>query len=81
MSATGPTAKALKEAEVEEATRRAYESGYDVTVIDGDDFAAALQDPKVHALHERAQKLAADLVKRGHCPCHLVVNCPNAEIQ
>jgi hypothetical protein len=67
MSATGPTTKAIKEAEVEEATQRAYDSNYNKA------------HAGVYALSVfEARKYAAELIKRGHCSCHLVVNCPNA---
>ena len=45
--------------------------------IDGDDFVEALSDPKVHEMWRRANEYAADLIARGHCKCHLVINCPN----
>jgi hypothetical protein len=50
-----------------------------VTVIDEDDWNEAINDPRVHELHRRADALAQDLISRGHCPCHLVVEqfCPN----
>lgn len=44
--------------------------------IDADDFEAAQNDPRVHAFWKEAAEYKERLIARGHCRCHLVVNCP-----
>lgn len=50
-----------------------------VLVIDAAEFEEARRDPRVHALWAEAEKRAEELIARGHCRCHLVINCPNKE--
>lgn len=64
----------------------AWDRGYaaavadlNVTVIDADQFERARRDPKVLTMQEAAREYADKLVARGHCRCHLAVNCPNEE--
>lgn len=47
-------------------------------VIDAEEFEAARRDPRVRALHTDAEAYAAELIARGHCRCHLTVDCPDA---
>jgi hypothetical protein len=46
-------------------------------VIDRDAYEAAARDPKVQRLVADARAYGEELVAQGHCPCHLVVNCPD----
>lgn len=46
------------------------------TVISEEAFERARRDPKVKALSDAAKHYWQELVKRGHCPCHGVKNCP-----
>lgn len=48
-----------------------------VTVIDADEYEAALHDPKVHQAQAAGRAYGTSLIARGHCRCHLVVNCPD----
>jgi hypothetical protein len=46
-------------------------------VIDSVDFEAARRDPRVAEFHRMAAAYAESLIAKGHCRCHLVVNCPD----
>ena len=48
------------------------------TIIDADEYEQALRDPRVQEVHRAAYEYARSLIARGHCPCHLVINCPDA---
>lgn len=49
------------------------------TAINATEFAEALADPRTAATLKEAERYADSLIARGHCACHLVVNCPGDE--
>lgn len=45
------------------------------TKIDTEELQQALDSGKVVPLNLQARRYAKELIKKGHCPCHLVVHC------
>lgn len=60
-------------------THPEHSSEEPIAVISAEDWEAAQRDPKVHEFWRKADEYAESLIARGHCRCHLLVNCPDKE--